>query len=280
MASHRFPQAGDRVRPERLSDVSLDVPTVARMYDAALGGKDNFEVDRAANKILYERIGEHRIRSTVMENRRFLVRAVRHLARDRGITQFLDMGSGLPTAHNTHQVAQESAPDAKVVYVDVDPIVAVHGRAILAGRDTRIVTADMRDPASVLDHPDTRELIDFSRPVAVLFVAVFHFMAPEDDPAGIIAAVRERQAPGSYIAISHLSREGMPEEDQRGWEAGFAGTTTRLVLRSEREIGDLFHGYDLVEPGLVRPYAWHPDEDGSPETTSLFGGVGRLPATP
>ena len=134
----------------------------------------------------------------------------------------------------------------------------------------------MREPSSILDHPDTRELIDFSRPLAVLFVAVFHFMPPEEDPAGIVAAVRERQAPGSYVTISHLTREGMPAEEQRGWEAGFAGTTTQLVLRGESEIKDLFDGYDLVEPGLVRPYAWHPDAEGSPKTTSLYAGVGRL----
>ncbi len=276
MTSQEFSQTGDGERRAGPSEISLGVPTAARMYDAALGGKDNFEVDRAANTTLYNKVGEQRIRSTAMENRRFLARAVHYLSRECGIRQFLDVGSGLPTVRNTHQIAQEADPGSKVVYVDIDPIVAVHGRAILAGDNTRIVTADMRKPSSILDHDDTNELLDFTQPLAVLFVAVFHFLPPEDDPAGIVAAFRARQAPGSYVTISHLTSDGMPEEDQEGWKAGFAGSTTQLVLRREHEIRDLFDGYDLVEPGLVRPYTWHPDADGSPETTSLFAGVGKL----
>ena len=276
MTPKAFSQADDAERRKALPEIPLGVPTAARMYDAALGGKDNFEVDRSANSTLYDKVGEHRIRSTALENRRFLARAVRYLSQECGIRQFLDVGSGLPTARNTHQIAQESDPSARVVYVDIDPIVAVHGHAILADDNTRIVTADMRKPSSVLDHEGTNELIDWDEPLAVLFVAVFHFMPPEDDPAGIVAAFRERQAPGSYVTISHLTSDGMPEEDQQGWKAGFAGSTTQLVLRRENEIHDLFEGYELVEPGLVRPYTWHPDADGSPETTSLFAGVGRL----
>jgi hypothetical protein len=258
-----------------LPDIPLGVPTAARMYDAALGGKDNFEVDRAANEKLYSVVGEHRIRSTALENRRFLARAVKYLSHECGIQQFLDLGSGLPTSRNTHQIAQEADPEARVVYVDIDPIVAAHGRAILARDNTRIVTADMREPKSILDNPITHELIDFDKPLAVLFVAVFHFMSDADDPAGIVSAVRERQAPGSYVTIAHLTTDGMPEVDQQGWEAGFRGATTELVLRSEKEIGDLFDGYDLVEPGLVRPHLWRPDDEGSPRTTSLFAGVGK-----
>jgi hypothetical protein len=266
--------AGDRKEP--LPNIPLGVPTAARMYDEALGGKDNFDVDRAANGKLYEAVGEDRIRSTALENRRFLGRAVKYLAEECGIRQFLDLGSGLPTARNTHQIAQEVDPAAKVVYVDVDPIVAAHGRALLAGSKTRIVTADMRKPDSVLEHPSTLELIDFSKPLAILFVSVFHFMTPADDPAGIIAAFRERQAPGSYITIAHLTTDGMSDDEQQGWRAGFANSTAPLVLRTEQEIGELFDGYDLVEPGLVRPHLWHPNEEGSPRTTSLFAGVGRL----
>jgi hypothetical protein len=258
------------------SNIPLGVPTAARMYDEALGGKDHFEVDRAANAKLYDAVGEHRIRSTALENRRFLGRAVRYLAQERGIRQFLDLGSGLPTARNTHQIAQDADPAARIVYVDIDPIVATHGRAILAGNNTRIITADMREPETVLQHPNTLELIDFSEPLAILFVAVFHFMTPEDDPAGVVAAFRERQAPGSYVAIAHLTSDGMTEDEQEGWRAGFANATAPLVLRTDQEIRDLFDGYDLVEPGLVRPHQWHPDEGGSPRTTSLFAGVGRL----
>jgi hypothetical protein len=269
-------QVGADDSQEPTSNIPLGVPTAARMYDEALGGKDNFEVDRAANAKLYEAVGEHRIRSTALENRRFLGRAVRYLAQECGVRQFLDLGSGLPTARNTHQIAQEADPAAKVVYVDIDPIVAAHGRAILAGNNTRIVTADMRKPDSVLEHASTLELLDFSQPLAILFISVFHFITPADDPAGIVAAFRERQAPGSYVAIAHLTTNGMPEEDRQGWRAGFANSTAPLVLRTEHEIRELFDGYELLEPGLVRPHQWHPDEEGSPQTTSLFAGVGRL----
>jgi hypothetical protein len=257
-------------------EIPLGVPTAARMYDAALGGKDNFEVDREANEKLYDAIGEGRVRDTALENRLWLGRAVRHLAEECGIRQFLDLGSGLPTARNTHQIAQEVHPEARVVYVDIDPIVAVHGRALLAGDNTRIVTADMRRPTAVLDHPDTRELIDFNRPVAVLFVAVFHFIPPADEPLGIVKAFRERQVPGSYLAIAHLTTDGMSDEECEGWRAGFAGATSRLTLRGKEEIRALFDGYDLVEPGLVRPHLWRPADADSPRTTSLFAGVGRL----
>lgn len=267
-------QAGDPqdVPPE----IPLGVATAARMYDAALGGKDNFEVDRAANEKLYSAVGEKVVRGTALENRLFLARAVKYLANECGIRQFIDLGSGLPTGRNTHEIAHEADPGARVVYVDVDPIVAVHGRALLAADNTRIVTADMRDPEAVLDHPATRELIDFSEPVALLFVAVFHFMPPADDPAGVIAAYRRRQVPGSSITVAHLTTDGMSEAEQAGWLAGFAGATDKLALRSEREIRELFDGYELVEPGLVRPHLWRPEDDGSPRTTSLFAGVGRL----
>jgi hypothetical protein len=246
------------------------------MYDEALHGKDNFEVDRAANAKLYQVIGENRVRSTALENRRFLGRAVRYLSRDCGIRQFLDVGSGLPTARNTHQIATEADPESRVVYVDIDPIVAVHGRALLADDTTRIITADMRKPETILDNSEIQQFLDFSEPIAVLFVAVFHFVTPAEDPARIVAAFRERQVPGSYVAISHLTTDGMSEREQQGWRDGFAGATVPLALRSEEEIRRIFDGYDLVEPGLVRPCDWHPDENEWPRTTSLLGGVGRV----
>ncbi|WP_280455371.1 SAM-dependent methyltransferase [Nocardia brasiliensis] len=255
-------------------DIPLGRPTAARMYDEALGGKDHFEVDRAANARLYELIGESRVRATAWENRRFLGRVVEYLSNECGIRQFLDVGSGLPTVRNTHEIALEANPDARVVYVDIDPIVAAHGQALLRSGTTRVITADMRDPASILDHPTTREMIDFRQPVAVLFIAVFHFVTAMQNPAGIVAAFRERQAPGSYVAISHLSTDGMSLEEQNGWHAGFAGATVPLVLRGRSEIRSLFHGYDLVEPGLVRPWEWRPGDLDSPRTASLFGAVG------
>lgn len=262
-------------RQEPPAQIPLGVPTPARMYDEALHGKDHFDVDRKANAKLYTGIGENSVRSTARENRRFLGRAVRYLAGQCGIRQFLDIGSGLPTMRNTHQIAQEADPAARVVYVDYDPIVAVHGRALLSGTNTRIVTADMRDPEMILNHRGTHELIDFDEPVAVLFVAVFHFITPAEDPARIVAAFRDRSAPGSYVAISHLTSDGTPPEEQRAWETAFEGATSPMVFRTEKEIRGLFAGYDLAEPGLVRPWTWHPDGEGSPQTTSLYAGVGR-----
>lgn len=259
-----------------LARFPLGVATPARMYDEALHGKDHFDIDRVANARLYSGIGESTVRSTALENRRFLGRAVKYLASECGVRQFLDIGSGLPTMRNTHEIAQETDPAARVVYVDSDPIVAVHGRALLAGEGTRIVTADMREPEAILDHPDTLDLIDFSEPVAVLFVAVFHFITPDDGPDRIAAAFRDRSAPGSYVAISHLTSDGIPPEEQRSWEKAFEDATAPMVFRTENEIRSLFDGYELLDPGLVRPWSWHPDSEGSPKTTSLYAGVGRL----
>ncbi|MCP2338991.1 SAM-dependent methyltransferase [Actinomadura rupiterrae] len=269
------PRRDDR-GPAARARVPLGRPTAARMYDEALGGKDHYAVDREANARLYAAIGERRVRDTAMENRRFLGRAVEYLARECGVRQFLDVGSGLPTVRNTHQIAKEADPSARVVYVDIDPIVAVHGRALLANDDTRIVTADMREPETVLDDPELNELLDFDEPVAVLFVAVFHFTTDEDDPGRIVRAFRERQAPGSYVSISHLCADGMSEPERQGWYDGFDGATVPLVLRSEPEVAKLFDGYELVEPGLVPPWQWRPTDDLSPRTRSLLGGVGRL----
>lgn len=256
-------------------EIPLGVPTAARMYDEALGGKDHFAVDRTAVAKLYEVVGEKVARSTALSNRRFLRRIVTFLAKECGVRQFIDMGSGLPTVRNTHEIAQEVDPGAKVVYVDVDPIVAAHGNALLADDNTRILTADMRDPEAILDDPLAREMIDLTQPVAVLFIAVFHFISRADDPARIVATIRERQAPGSYLAISHLTTEDMPPEVQAGWTAGFANSTSPIVFRGKDEVLDLFEGYELVEPGLVLVHDWRP-EAGSPSAPSVFGGVGRI----
>lgn len=258
-------------------EIPLGIPTAARMYDEALGGKDHFAVDRAAVAKLYEVVGEEVARSTALANRSYLGRLVTFLARERGIRQFIDMGSGLPTVRNTHEIAQEVDPGARVVYVDLDPIVAAHGNALLSGENTRILTADLRDPEAILDDPLTREMIDFTQPVAVLYIAVFHFISRADDPARIVATIRERQAPGSYLAISHLTTEGMTPETQAGWTAGFANSTSPIVFRDKNEVLNLFEGYELVEPGLVLVHDWRPDA-GPPSALapSVFGGVGRI----
>ncbi len=183
--------------------IDTTVPTPARMYDFWLGGHDNFAVDRAAALAVSEAAPE--IRLMALENRKFLRRAVRYLAAEAGIAQFLDIGTGLPTQGNVHQVAQQVNPDARVVYADNDPMVLAHSRALKTGGNTAVIEADLRDPASILDHPRTRELIDFSQPLAVLLVAVLHFIGGDDDPYAIVGSICDTLPPGSYLVISHAT---------------------------------------------------------------------------
>jgi SAM-dependent methyltransferase len=211
----------------------------------------------------------------VLENRAFLGRAVRHLA-SAGITQFLDIGTGLPGAGNTGEVARAIQPDARVAYVDYDPIVAVHSRALLAGDQSRtaVVLADVREPKKILEHAQVRELLDFDQPVAVLMVALLHFVAHDEDAAGIVAAFRDALAPGSALVISHGTDGGQPEVSaaaRKGWD----NAKSRVVVRGHAEIEALFGGFELVEPGVVQLPLWRPDgavrEDW--ETIWLEGGV-------
>jgi hypothetical protein len=196
------------------------------------------------------------------KNRAFLGRAVRYVVRQ-GITQFLDVGAGLPTQENVHQVAQESAPDARTVYVDNDPVVLSHARALL-GHDpqTRVVAGDVREPAKILNDPQVRGLLDFDAPVCVLLVALLHFVADADDPAGIIATFRDAVAPGSYLILSHSTMDGAPaDEAARSGDAEdlYDQTTAGLNFRDPAQVGPLLTGFSLVEPGLVHVTDWHPE---------------------
>ncbi|WP_433179849.1 SAM-dependent methyltransferase [Actinoallomurus sp. CA-150999] len=241
-------------------DLRTDRPTPARMYDYYLGGKDNFAVDRdAAEQVL---TAAPEVRVLARENRAFLGRAVRFLAGEAGIRQFIDVGTGLPTQGNVHEVAQAVAPGSRVVYVDNDPIVRAHAKALLPDDGTTaVVEADMRAPGPILDHPDTRRLIRFDEPVAVLFMSVLHFIADEDDPYGLVAAFRDVSVPGSYLALSHITP---PDRNTDGAESAAdvykKRATSPAVLRSRTEIETLFDGYDLVEPGLVNLPKWRPDD--------------------
>ena len=253
------------------------------MYDYYLGGKDNFAVDRAAVEAMGPEVTQL-LKNAAWENRRFLWRAVDHVSRQYGVSQFIDVGSGLPTVRSTHETAQAVNPDAKVVYVDNDPIVLSHGKALLAKNgSTGIVSADARDPAGILAAPQTRSLIDFSQPVAILFVALFHFIttpghprhAPGDPtPGEIAAAFRDRVAPGSCLVITHGTFEGVTEEDWALIEGLYAGATSPVIFRSRQEIAELFDGWRLVPPGITRPWAWPAEDSASPRTSILYGGVG------
>jgi hypothetical protein len=263
------------------ASLRTDRPTPARMYDYYLGGKDNFAVDRAAVDAMSPRMTVL-LRNAAWENRRFVWRAVDYLARECGVTQFIDVGSGLPTVRSTHEVAQEISPAARVVYVDNDPIVLSHGQALLAKNgNTAVVQADVRDPESILNAPGTRELIDFSEPVALLIVALFHFVtepghprhvAGNASPGEIVAAFRERVAPGSYLALTHVTSDD-PEEVAL-IEDLYQEATSPVIFRSREEVTELFRGWRPLPPGIVRPWAWPAADPSSPRTALLWGGVG------
>ena len=258
------------------SGIDTSTPNVARIYDYLLGGKDNFAADREAAEQLIAAIPD--VAAIARDNRSFLGRVVRYLTGQAGIRQFLDLGGGLPTQANVHELAQGVAPDVRVVYVDNDPVVASHGRALLVSRDrVAMVLADLRDPVSVRQHPDVAGLLDWNQPIAVLCTSTLHFVADEDGPHPIIAAYRDYMAPGSYLAITH----GTMEEDPAGERDKAAGVyrqaSSQLHVRPLADVRRFFDGFELVEPGLVWITEWHPEPGTTPtgRAQSMRGGVGR-----
>lgn len=249
-------------------------PSVARMYDYYLNGKDNFQVDRDAVDRVAAAMPE--IRQLAWENRAFLRRAVRYMARQ-GIDQFIDIGSGLPTVGNTHEIARQVIPDARVVYVDIDPVVSAHGRVLLAADDTTtVVTGDMRRPDEVLRHPETTQLIDFTRPVGVLLIAMIHFIELEDRER-IMSHLRGALPAGSHLTATHVTTDGHSADAVAKIEDVYATTPTPIYFRDHAEIAKFFDGYDLTDPGLVTVDSWRPDpQDPAPAATRwLYGAVGR-----
>ncbi|MEU0202397.1 MULTISPECIES: SAM-dependent methyltransferase [unclassified Streptomyces] len=258
--------------------IDISVPSVSRMYDYYLGGSHNFEVDReAARRAMEFMPGLPKI---MQANRAFMRRAVRYAA-DQGITQFLDIGSGIPTFGNVHEIAQAARPGAHVVYVDHDPVAVAHSQAVLQGNeDAAVVAADLRKPQEILRSPEVERLIDLNQPVALLLVAILHFVEDEDDPYGAVAELREALAPGSLLVLTHASYEGIPLPPERAGGAVdvYEDIRNPLIMRSREEIARFFEGYDMVEPGLVAMPRWRPDttpEDEDPYAFSGFAGVGR-----
>ena len=242
----------------------------ARVYDYLLGGKDNFAADRAAAEAGIAAAPE--VRDIARANRAFLVRAVRFVAADLGVRQFLDIGTGIPTSPNVHEVAQAVDPSARVVYVDNDPIVAAHARALMAGPGqgvTGVVQADLRDPESVLAHKGVTGVLDLAQPVAVLLIAVLHHLTDADDPAGVVAQLLAPLAPGSALVFAHLGRDLRP--DASGAVAGAANrSAVTLVPRDRAQIEEILAGVDLVDPGLVRLPRWRPVVDPDPELDRVW----------
>ena len=252
-------------------------PSIARAYDAVLGGKDNYEVDRAVAAELAKVMPE--IGHLAWYNRAILGRGVRYLAAAAGIRQFIDLGSGLPTVENTHQVAQRHIPTARVVYVDVDPIVLAHGRALLVENEhTTVVTADLRAPRQVLSLSELRDLIDLTEPVAIMLVGMLHHLHDDEDPKGIVDEYMAAVPSGSHLFITHFCRSGPDAEILEEAFLTFLGTGR---FRTREEIAHYFDGLELVDPGLVFLPEWRPDSlltyPLSIGQRLMIGGIARKP---
>jgi hypothetical protein len=248
------------------------------MYDYYLGGKDNYLVDREAAAAVLRVLPE--ARDIARENRAFLQRAVRYLVGEAGIRQIIDIGTGIPTVGNVHEVAQQIDPGVRVAYIDNDPIVHVHASALLTGQGrTSIVLADLRDPRRILDHPKLRDLIDLDEPVALLLVAIMHFITEQEGPDQIITTFREALASGSYLALSHGTADFHDRATSEAGAAVYAKATAPLVLRRHAQVTALFDGWDLIEPGVVQVPMWRPDgnlrQSHDLQKIGIYGGVAR-----
>ncbi|HEU5157697.1 MAG TPA: SAM-dependent methyltransferase [Streptosporangiaceae bacterium] len=257
--------------------INTNVAHPARLYDYWLGGKDNFAVDRElAEKIVAAQPGSL---ESVRANRAFLKRAVRHAA-DAGIRQFIDIGSGLPTVENTHEIARQCLPDPRVVYVDIDPIAIVHGRALLADAgSTAAIQGDVRHPEAIFDHPELRELIDFDQPVAVLLLGVLHYVAEEEDPYGVMSHIHDAIASDSHVILSHLTGDDDPKTMEGSMNiVKSAPVSVVSVPRTYDQIERLFEKLEVLDPGIVPVHRWRPDGPVSMDRRFwLWAGVARKP---
>lgn len=242
---------------ERAPD-GIDVarPSIARVYDYLLGGKDNFAADRLVGDKIKTALPE--VHLGVRAQRMVLRRVIRHLVGEAGIRQLVDIGSGLPTAGNVHEVAREIAPDTRVVYVDNDPIVLTHARALLADSvGVSVLDSDLLDPARLLADPVLRAEIDFDRPIGLLLCGIVHYISDEEDPAGVIARLAGGLPSGSHVFLHHLVEAGTPGE--KAAEAAMRQGMGRGFFRTPEQVGSFLAGLDLIEPGLVRVPDWRPD---------------------
>ena len=265
----------DWVAPE----INTTVAHPARVYDYWLGGKDNFAADRAMGDAIMDAVPT--IQMMARANRAFLGRAVRYLAGEAGIRQFLDIGTGIPAVGNTHEVAQGIAPDARVLYVDNDPIVLTHARALMTSHPagtTAFIQADLRDPQTILTDPALAATLDLRRPVALMLVAVLMYFRDEEDPCGMVAPLVDALPSGSYVVVTHPTADFDPEAMAGAVAAAEHGGVT-LVPRSREETAAFFTGLDLVEPGVVPVLAWRPDPgpQADPHSAYYYAGVGRKP---
>jgi hypothetical protein len=255
----------------RAEEIDTSRPHPARIYDYLLGGKDNYQVDREAGEQLIGVAPEARI--GVQANRAFLQRAVRHVVRA-GVRQILDIGTGLPTSPNVHEIAREIAPDVRIAYVDNDPIVNTHANTLMSeAGTTSVVLADLRDPQAILNHPDVHRVIDFDQPVALLLVAILHFVTNAEEPERIVATLRDALPVGSYLVLSHATSDF---NDRRETATAYTNATASMNLRNRAEIARFFDGFDLIEPGVAQVPFWRPDSEPTADEREIgfYGGVG------
>jgi hypothetical protein len=274
-ASQDTDWGGPRWKPET---IDTEKPSAARIYDYLLGGVLNFPVDR---EVAEQMIAVHpEARQNMLANRAFLRRIAQFLV-DTGVRQFLDIGSGIPTVGHVHEIAQASAPDARVIYVDIDPVAVAHSRDVLRGNDlTGVVNEDIRNPERILDSPEVDRLLDLDEPVAVLVVGLLHFVSDADDPAGLLRRLTTPMASGSYLAISHPTNDGA--QDLHPVEEVSRRAGIDVTSRTRRQVEALFGVLDLVEPGIVWVPQWHPESPldlfyDRPELSANYGGLGRKP---
>ena len=272
-----LPQDPDWLPPE----INTGVPHTARVYDYWLGGKDNFAADRALGDALIEAMPATRF--VARANRAFLGRAVRYLAGEAGIRQFLDIGTGIPAAGNTHEVAQAVAHDSRVLYVDNDPIVMAHARALMASHPagaTAFIQADLRDPEKILAHPDLRATLDLGKPVALMLIAILHFLSDEENAQGVVSRLLDALPSGSCLAVTNLTTDFLDPERAAVAVSAAQGSGITYVPRTEEQVAAFFTGLDMVTPGVVPVLAWRPDPDDVPEhprAAYVYAAVGRKP---
>jgi hypothetical protein len=261
--------------PRRREQLDTGVPHTARVWNYFLGGKDNFSADRNAGEAILE--VNPKVRELARASRAFLVRGVRYLAAEAGIRQFLDIGTGLPTFNNTHEVAQHLAPESRVVYVDNDPIVLVHAEALLTSTPpgaTHYIEADLQEPERIL--AEARTVLDFDQPIAIMLIAILHHLSDFEQAQSIVHRLKDAVPPGSHLAIAHAIHSEAMDEGARQWNK--VGKPP-LVPRSPEEIKNFFDGFDLIEPGLVTTTRWRPDgfDLGITRDVDQYAGIGRKP---
>ncbi len=262
------------------TELDLERPSAARIYDYLLGGFYNFDVDREAAQKITEVMPDMPL--FMRANRAFLRRVIRFLT-DQGIDQFLDLGSGIPTVGNVHEIAQQANPAARVVYVDNEPVAVTHSRTILQDNSkATVIQADLRQPDVLLGHPETQRLLDFDKPTAVLFLSVLLFVTDDKEAHRVVRSVRDALVPGSYIAISHPTDDETPPEQAEKTEKLYASIGTPVRVRSYEEVKMFFEGLELLEPGLVYVPLWRPEGPDdlfvdNPGLSAYYGGIGRKP---